>query len=111
MQLRLVKPVAWFRSRPQRAGQLDHERAKRRNNVGHCAEKVKVRMSSVRKAAGTVKEGAEVATALLLSQPRITGTGSSQKFDNPWPEWKVFVKHLLCFDMSLTSVPEHRTRV
>ena len=53
-------------------------------------------MSSVRKVAGTVKEGAEVATALLLSQPRITGTGSSRKFDNPWPEWEVFVEHL-CF--------------
>lgn len=45
-------------------------------------------MSSVRKAAGSVKEGAELA-ALVLSQPRTTGTGSSQKYDNPWPEWEV----------------------
>ncbi|KAL3152059.1 hypothetical protein ABBQ32_001170 [Trebouxia sp. C0010 RCD-2024] len=45
-------------------------------------------MASVRRAVGTVKEGAELAGALALSQPRITGTGSSQKFDNPWPEWQ-----------------------
>lgn len=46
-------------------------------------------MSSVRKAVGSVKEGAELAAALVLSQPRTTGTGSSQKYDNPWPEWEV----------------------
>lgn len=49
-------------------------------------------MASVRRAVGTVKEGAELAGALALSQPRITGTGSSQKFDNPWPEWQVGIR-------------------
>ena len=66
-------------------------------------------MSSVRKAAGTVKEGAEVAAALVLSQPRITGTSSSEKFDNPWPEWEV-EQLLCCSDLTcpLISVPENR---
>ena len=52
-------------------------------------------MASVRRAAGTVKEGAELAAALVLSQPRVTGTGSSQKFDNPWPEWQVCLRTAL----------------
>lgn len=70
-----------------------------RNARAHCqcaCRKLNVRMTSVRKAAGAAKEGAEVATALLLSQPRITGTSSSRKFDNPWPEWEVCVEHI-CF--------------
>ena len=49
-------------------------------------------MASVKKAASAIKEGAELAAAVALSQPRITGTGSSQKFDNPWPEWQVFCR-------------------
>ena len=46
-------------------------------------------MTSLRKAAGTVKEGAEFAAAVALSQPRVTGSGSRQQYDNPWPEWQV----------------------
>lgn len=71
-----------------------------------------VRMSSVRRAAGTMKEGAELAAALLLSQPRITGTGSSQKFDNPWPDWEVHCREPLLYCSILTcrliDLPEYR---
>ena len=37
--------------------------------------------------------GEDAPQALLaLSQPRITGTGSSRVFSNPWPEWQVRVR-------------------
>ncbi len=52
-------------------------------------------MAPVKRAAGTLKESIEFAAALALSQPRITGTGSDLKYDNPWPEWQVPVVLLL----------------
>ncbi len=46
-------------------------------------------MTSVDPASGNPKRHGETATALDLSQPRVTGTGSSRTFANPWPEWQV----------------------
>ena len=46
-------------------------------------------MAPVKRAAGTLIETAEMVAAGALSQPRVTGTGSSRRFSNPWPEWQV----------------------
>ena len=46
-------------------------------------------MTSVDPASGSPKRHGEAVTALDLSQPRVTGTGSSRTFANPWPEWQV----------------------
>lgn len=47
-------------------------------------------MTFVDPASGSPKRQEEAATALKLSQPRVTGTGSSRTFANPWPEWQVY---------------------
>lgn len=47
-------------------------------------------MAPVKRAAGTLKETAEMVGA--LSQPRVTGSGASRRFGNPWPEWQVLIR-------------------
>ena len=37
----------------------------------------------------SLKDGTDHSAADAFAQPLITGTGSSQKFQNPWPEWQV----------------------
>ena len=49
-------------------------------------------MAPVKRAAGTLKETAEMIAAGALSQPRVTGSGSSLRFGNPWPEWQVLIR-------------------
>ncbi len=46
-------------------------------------------MTPVDPASGSPKQQEEAAIAISLSQPRVTGTGSSRTFADPWPEWQV----------------------
>jgi len=46
-------------------------------------------MAPVQRAASTLKETAEMVAVGALSQPRVTGSGTSRRFSNPWPEWQV----------------------
>ncbi len=49
-------------------------------------------MAPVKRAANTLKDTAEMVAVGALSQPRVTGSGSSRRFGNPWPEWQVLIK-------------------
>ncbi len=49
-------------------------------------------MAPVKRAASTLKETAGMLAEGTLSQPRVTGSGSSRRFSNPWPEWQVLTK-------------------
>ncbi len=49
-------------------------------------------MAPVKRAAGSLKEAAEMVAVGALSQPRVTGSGTSRRFSNPWPEWQVLTK-------------------
>lgn len=46
-------------------------------------------MTLSNKAGDTSGADSEAASAVALSQPRITGKGASRTFANPWPEWQV----------------------
>lgn len=45
-------------------------------------------MAPVKRAAGSLKETAEMVAVGALSQPRVIGSGTSRRFSNPWPEWQ-----------------------
>ena len=49
-------------------------------------------MAPVKRAANTLKDTAEMVAVGALSQPRVTGSGSSRRFGNPWPEWQVLIR-------------------
>ena len=49
-------------------------------------------MAAVKRAAGSLTETAEMVSVGALSQPRVTGSGTSRRFSNPWPEWQVLTK-------------------
>ena len=49
-------------------------------------------MAPVKRAAGSLKETAEMVVVSALSQPRVIGSGTSRRFSNPWPEWQVLTK-------------------
>ena len=49
-------------------------------------------MAPVKRAASTLKDTAEMVAVGALSQPRVTGSGASRRFGNPWPEWQVLMR-------------------
>ena len=46
-------------------------------------------MAVVGMAGDSVSREGETRASSALSQPRLTGTGASRVFSNPWPEWQV----------------------